>query len=443
MEYYFTDTICIIIHIIAIYVLWKNWKGQSILHPGIYFSILWLISTISQWLACKFNVMPLPNEPAIYELNWYAAYTSIIFMLFSFMGKKEHIKIDTFKIVESRCDFIKILLIISLASTLISWISSGASINFNENRADIISSQIHIDKSFTMLDSILAICNSTLPFVTIVIGFYLGMLMATGSSDIEKKWIILPIVIAFIDAMTQGGRVSVLNCIRNYFIGIGFSLPLYSIPKFKLVKLFLFVGIFLLIFLFFISIVGESRANFTGHEYRFSRFGIFSGVVDYMTSHYWGFQLRRIDYANDVNLYYGINTFYGFLNFRIPFSASLGFDGNIWNIIGVDFDPLAIYKSEVEGSFTTSSQFMPLIADFGTKGTYVMIVFLVFFTQKIFLSVVQRPKKTAVSLILYYMFFCYWFGSNFNNGFMSLYTLFLAAILFESMRFLYRGIDAV
>lgn len=438
MEYYFIDIICILIHIIAIYVLWMNWRGQSILHPGIYFSTLWLISTISQWLACKFDVMPLPNEPAIYELNKYAAYTSIIFMLFSFIGKNKHIKINTFRIVDNKCGFIKTLLIISLISTLISWISSGASVDFNENRADIISSQIHIGKSFTMVDSILAICNSTLPFVTIAIGFYLGMLMATGRSKIEKKWIILPLIIAFIDAMSQGGRVSVLNCIRNYVIGIGFSLPLYSIPKSKLIKLFLVVGLFLFVFLSFISIVGEARANFTGHEYVFSRFGIFSGVVDYMTSHYWGFQLRRIDYANDINLYYGINTFYGFLNFKIPFSASLGLNGNIWNIIGIDFDPLAVYKSGIEGSYTTSSQFMPLIADFGTQGTYYMIIILVFFTQKIFLSVIRIPKKTAISLILYYMFFCYWFGSNFNNGFMSLYTLFLAAILFESMRFLYR-----
>ncbi|MDY5621471.1 MAG: hypothetical protein SPF43_00445, partial [Bacteroidales bacterium] len=117
---------------------------------------------------------------------------------------------------------------------------------------------------------------------------------------------------------------------------------------------------------------------------------------------------------------------------------SLGMNGNIWNIIGIDFDPLAVYKSGVEGSYTTSSQFMPLIADFGTKGAYCVIIILVFLTQKIFLSAIRTPQKTAISLILYYMFFCYWFGSNFNNGFMSLYTLFLAAILFESMRFLYR-----
>lgn len=434
MDYYFIDLICITIHIVAICVLWRNWRGQSILHPGIYFSALWLISTISQWLACKFDIMPLPNEPAIYELNKYAAYTSIIFMIFSFIGKKNHIRRDTFKIVEGKLGFIKVLLIISFASTILSWIYSGASFNFNENRADIIDSQTHIGKSFTIVDSLLAICNSTLPFVTIAVGFYLGMLMATGKSKIEKKWIILPIIIAFIDAMSQGGRISVLNCIRNYIIGIGFSLPLFSIPKSKIIKLTVSFIIFAFIFLSFISIIGASRADYTGHEYSFARFGVFSGVVDYMTSHYWGFQLRRIDYANDIDLYYGINTFYGFLNFRIPFSASLGFDGNIWNIIGIDFDPLAIYKSGVEGSYTTSSQFMPLIADFGTTGAYYVIILLVYFTQKIFLSVIQKNKKTAVSLILYYMFFCYWFGSNFNNGFMSLYTLFLAALLFELVR---------
>lgn len=434
MVNHFINISCILIHIFTISILCKNWKWQSILHPGIYFSILWLISTISQWLACEFEVMPLPNEPAIYELNIYAAYTSLIFALFSFKGKRHHKIRNTFYIIDNGYRAIKILLIIALISTLISWISSGASFNFNENRADIISSQTHIGRSYTLFDSIMAICNTTLPFTTIAIGFCLGTLMAIGKSKVEKKWLALPIFIAFIDAMSQGGRVSVLNCIRNYVIGMGFSLPLFIISKWKFLKIILSFIIFSFIFLSFISIIGEARANYTGHEYSFSKFGIFAGVVDYMTSHYWGFQLRRIDYANDIDLYYGINTFYGFLDFRIPFSASLGFDGNIWDILGVNFDPLSIYKSGVEGSYTTSSQFMPLIADFGTKGTFIIIILLVFFTQKLFLITINKPQKTAISLVFYYMFFCYWFGSNFNGGFMSLYTLFLASILFELVK---------
>lgn len=437
MDVFSINVTCIAVHISAIWLIWKNWRAQAILHPGLYFSGLWLISTISQWLASSFDLMPTPNESAIYELNIYAAYTSLIFILMSFIGKKKHTIQPTFYIVENDNRFLKALIMIAFISTALTFISSGSSFDFNANRAGIISEQSHMSRSYTLFDSILAICNTTLPFVTIVVGYYLGIQLATGEKKMNTIWLVLPLAIGFISAMTQGGRIAVLTAIRNYIIGIGFALPLYSIPKSKIFKLLGYTSLFAFIFLSFISIVGESRADYTGYEYGFSRFGVFAGVVDYMTSHYWGFQLRRIDYANDINLYYGINTFYGFLDFRIPFSASLGLNGNIWDILGFNYDPYAIYKSGVEGSFTTSSQFMPLIADFGTKGAYIAIIVLVYITQKIFLSVVNKPIRSAISLVLFYMFFCFWFGSNFNGGFTSLYTVLLAAILFDIIRKVY------
>lgn len=437
MEFLSINIACILVHISAIGVIWKKWRTQAILHPGLYFSGLWLVSTISQSLSSSFDLMPTPNESAIYELNVYAAFTSFIFILMSNIGKKGHTVKPTFYLVDNNIRFIKILITIALISTITTFVSSGASFDFNANRADIISDQSHMSRSYTLLDSILAVCNTTLPFVTIVVGYCLGVQLATDEKKMKTIWIVLPLAIAFISAMTQGGRIAVLTSIRNYIIGIGFALPLYTIPKSKIFKLLGYTSLCAFIFLSFISIIGESRADYTGYEYGFSRFGIFSGVVDYMTSHYWGFQLRRIDYANDINLYYGINTFYGFLDFRIPFSASLGLNGNIWDILGFNYDPYAIYKSGVEGCFTTSSQFMPLIADFGTKGAYIVIIFLVYITQMLFLSVINNPKRNAISLVFFYMFFSFWFGSNFNGGFMSLYTVLLAAFLFDFIRKVY------
>lgn len=434
MNYNLINTVCITIHILTIIVIRKNWKMQAILHPGFYFSILWTISTISQWITTTVGIMPLPNEPAIYELNVYAAFTSLVFMLTSSIGKQNYTISDTFKLGTGTYDYLKVLIVLAFISTLLEWISSGASFSFSENRADVLYSQSHIGRRYTLLDSVLAICKTTMPFVTIVIGYILGIMLATDKALISKKWIALPIIIAFIDAMAQGGRISVLNSLKNYIIGVGFSIPLYKISNKRVFKLLFYSVTCVIAFFAFISFVGESRAEYTGAEYSFSQFGIFGGVVDYMTSHYWGYQLRRIDYANNIDLYYGINTFYGFLDFRIPFSASLGFNGNIWDMLGVEFDPLKIYKSGVEGSYTTSSQFMPLVADFGTKGAYVAIIVLVCLTQRLFLSIVRNRKKSALSLVFYYIFFCYWFGSNFNGGFMSLYTVFLAAVLFDVIR---------
>lgn len=424
----------VVVHILTLRVIYMNLKGRAILYPGFYFAGLWLISTISEWLALKYDIASLPNELAIYELNMYAAYTSLVFMLYSFWGRKESNTMNTFQIAGPNLQYLILLMKIALFTTIIVWIIGGASFNFSENRADIVESQIHLYRTHTLFDSIMSICNTAMPFVTIVIGYYLGEYLAKKNARIDKRWFWVPLIIAIMTAMTQGGRISVLNALRSYVIGLGFSLPLFTIDKNRKLKIITIIGISAVLFLVFISVIGESRASYTGYEYNYSRFGIFAGVVDYMTSHYWGYQLRRLDYANDINLYYGINTFYGLLDFRLPFSSVIGINGNMWNMLGVDFDPLRIYKEGIEGSYTTSSQFMPLIADFGTKGCFIAVIFLVGLTHKLYLNVIRRPKVSAISLIFFYMAFCYWFGSNFNNGVTSLYTLIISALVYDIAR---------
>lgn len=431
MENDIISLVYVCIHIASITFFLKNWKARAILHPGFIFAILWLVSTISEWLALRYDIVSLPNELAIYELNMYAAFTSLVFVCFSFVGKSTEKKIDTFRIAGLNMTYINYLLWFALISTFFTWIINGASFDFSSNRSDIIDYQSHMSHNYTILDTLLALCNTAMPFVTIVIGYYLGIYLATGEAKVNKKWFYLPLIIAFVEAMTQGGRVSVLMSLRSYLLGIGFSLPLFSISKNRRRKIIAGSLAVLVLFLIFISVIGQSRATFTGNDYIYSRFGIFAGVVDYMTSHYWGYQLRRLDYADGINLYYGVNTFYGLLDFRIPFSSALGLPGNIWSIFGVDFDPLKIYKSGVEGCYTTSSQFMPLIADFGTRGCFIAIIFLVGITHKLFINLISVPKKSAFGIILFYMVYCYWFGSNFNNGFMSLYTVLISALVFE------------
>ena len=157
----------------------------------------------------------------------------------------------------------------------------------------------------------------------------------------------------------------------------------------------------------------------------------FSGIMDYMSANYLGYQLRRNDFSDGKDLKYGICTFYGLGNLYIPFSGLLGIDGNLWEWLGVKYKPQEVYMSGVEGYYTTSTIYSLLVRDFGVNGTYFAIIFLVLSTQLIFTHSLRHEHRTALSLIPIIIVLTYWSSSNFNSGMPGLQPLLIGALLFD------------
>ena len=244
----------------------------------------------------------------------------------------------------------------------------------------------------------------------------------------------LPFIIIFITALTIGGRNPIAICIKNYLLGIGIGLSASYMNRKLSIKLLRNVSFIVICFFLFATVISKGRTelyNSSARQYDNKLVSNFYGVMEYMMSHYWGYQLRRYDVASGENLEYGICTFYGLGDINIPFSAILGIEGNLWTLLGVDYDPMDVYNSGVEGSQTTASIYSLLVRDFGVNGTFLAIPCLVIITHLLFIQLLKKQHRTALSMIPFLLLFKYWSSSNFNSGIESLYVYLIMSIIFD------------
>jgi len=428
------NIICVLVHLLTLIVIWKVWGFRSFIHPGFYFAFLWIVSVTSQWYLIKINYASLPHPEYIDELNIYAAYTSICFSIFSLWKFHKTRKILLDVDIVRDVNRYRVLTYIVLICVIIMFISLGASFSFAYNRMEQTEGLKHIGRNFSFLYSISSIMVSTLIFLTISAGIFLSRIITKQVSKTNNKWILLmPLFATFIYALAIGGRNPIIGTLKNYFLGIGIGIPIMISSKIKK-KILSIIFSSVILFALFSTFIQEGRANIKQQSTKTydSKFvENFSGIMEYMSAHYWGYQLRRIDFATGEDLMYGVATFYDIGSISIPFSSQLGINGDLWTLFGVKYDPLGIYKSGSEGSYTTSTIYSLLIKDFGIVGTYIAIILLVAITQIVFLNLMNKPKKTAISLIFHILFFTYWASSNFNSGFMNIQGLIIGAVIFD------------
>lgn len=427
------NILAIICHLATIIAIWLVWKWKSFVHPGFYFAVLWLFSVSSEWYLISKDYATIPFPEYIDEVNGFSAFTSLCFLVCSLWGAKYRRQEYKINIVGNSQSYLR-LLYVALFAIIIQFIVSGASLSFGANRLAITENLGHINKSYSAFDSLLAILTSPLIFFSISMGGFLAKKITNQPGRFSKYSIIsIPLVITMLNALMIGGRNPAIITLKNYFLGMGMGMPLY-LTKAVRNKVLTYVCAVFIAFSLFSTYVGQDRnelKNVAVKEYDSDVVESLSGIMEYMSFHYWGYQLRRTDFARGDELTYGVATFYGLGNFSIPFSSSLGLNGNLWQMCGVYYDPLDVYKSGVNGSYTTSTIYSLLVRDFGVNGTYFALALLVIITHLIFLNVLKHPKRTALSLIPIILVFSYWASSNFNSGFMPLQQLIIAALIFD------------
>ena len=299
---------------------------------------------------------------------------------------------------------------------------------------NLVSDLGHINRSFSILDSFLVILTSPLVFYSLTMGREMAKkIVGNGTEKYCNFYIVMPLLITVISSLAIGGRNPVVKTIKDYFLGLGTGVNVSRNKKVRN-RLLIIMLVGLIGFMGFSTFISNDRAETYGANVReySSKFASFSsGIMEYMSFHYWGYQLRRTDFSSGKDSTYGVATFYGLGNLSIPFSSSIGLKGNLWSLLGVDYDPLDVYKSQVDGSYTTSTIFSLLVRDFGTEGTFFAIVLIVIMTQLIFLRTLKVTRRSAMSLIPLLCVFGYWASSNFNSGFPAIQPLIIGALIFD------------
>ena len=427
------NVIVVLFHIISLLTIWKIWKWKAFAHPGFYFSGLWFISVISEWYLVNMAYASTPYPEYIDELNIFTAFTSLCFTITSLIGKKHSILSFSIDIISNNKVYLKLMYVV-FGATLVNFIISGATLSFGQNRMNLVSDLGHINRSFSILDSFLVILTSPLVFYSLTMGREMAKkIVGNGTEKYCNFYIVMPLLITVISSLAIGGRNPVVKTIKEYFLGLGTGVNVSRNKKVRN-RLLIIMLVGLIGFMGFSTFISNDRAETYGANVReySSKFASFSsGIMEYMSFHYWGNQLRRTDFSSGKDSTYGVATFYGLGNLSIPFSSSIGLKGNLWSLLGVDYDPLDVYKSQVDGSYTTSTIFSLLVRDFGTEGTFFAIVLIVIMTQLIFLRTLKVTRRSAMSLIPLLCVFGYWASSNFNSGFPAIQPLIIGALIFD------------
>lgn len=412
------------------------WKTRSFLHPGFYFSLLWTISVLSQWILVNLNFALLPAPEYINELHIYVLFTSVCFLCWSFIGVNYKVYMPRISLL-SKESFFDALILLTLLSTITLFLLSGSSFNMADTRIGLISGRAHIGRVFSVYYSFFSIIRSFLPIVTIIAGMRIGKIVLYGKLSRSHYKLFIPLFSSILFAFSIGGRNPLLLSIKQYIVGFALVMP-FVIPKYNKRKIIKYTLIILIIFILFINFVQDQRKDTLGYsgsrEYTSSMLRFFSGVFEYLSAHYWGYQLRRTEMNDDLT--YGTYTFYGFFDIDIPLSSMLGFDKSLADLLNIKNYRLESYDENKEGYYTTSSIFIQIIRDFGSKGAFVFIALFTLYTHFLFLNILKTRKKTALSFFTFYMCFLYWSSSNFTSvySFKIINTTLIPFIFFDILQ---------
>jgi len=439
-----SDTIFLITTILLIVLLisyYKIWGMKMLLHPGFYFAMIWVIAVPSQWYLMKLKIALIPFPKYIDELNIFVAFTAFCFLIFSFQGRnKNTIQDIELNFLYSK-KFYKILLYVTLAGVsfkfIYSWLYLGATLNMGETRLAYTKDLIHIKRSFNTLEILFSYMSMFYPVITILAGYYLGRMIQKREALINSYWLLgLPLLITFIQVITIGGRNPMAIGIKYYLFGLAFTMSYYLNNRIKR-KYILYALMVILSFGSFSSFVNNQRMVAFGATRNVQKvsdnvlINNFSAIMQYMSDHYWGYQLRRNDSFNSSQLGFGYFTFNGIFLTEIPFSSLIGFQGNLGDILEfeenrLDYKRLARLKKD--GFYTTRSVYIEMICDFGQKGIFLFIILFTYYSNRLFINVSNRKFQKPLNLFFLFLCFNYWASSNFQSVYAT--GIFITFIIF-------------
>ncbi len=401
-------------------------RMRALLHPGTYFLVIWLLAVPGYYFSAANGIFPLYYPRYADELNGYVLFTTACF--FTFLWRKPALVREG----ESSVEFFRTerlflqCAVIVLLSALVMWIKSGAHFNMGVARLEILKDFLDINYRSTPLDTLGAVIGQLNTPLSIYAGFELLRRIAGRPATIRKaRYLALPFLTAVVYAFTIGGRNPIAVNIKLYLLGMGLA-ALYHMPRGVYGKFLRYALATGLAFGIFSTLVADSRSKAFGSDTRKALYtsttaARFSGVIDYMSCHYVGYQLRRVDWLYDAPTY-GTETFNGFFSVGLPFASTLGIrSATVGELVGVKpFNKLEVSLNDDREDFGTStpSIYMNLYHDFGRYGTFVFLLLFVWFTQRCFERQLNRRITALSSIYFYTLLFTYWGSSNFTSCFM-------------------------
>lgn len=404
----------IILFITMLYQI-KIWKVRVLLSPGFYFSIIWILGLIGLLIFHSVNILIETYPKYIDELNILLAYTGICFILVTKIGVNKVnpsiININYF----STFRIFKMISIFYFLLALYVFVVEGSGFDFGkarDNMHETIENRSFLVGYFRLL---------SLPLSIYAGSKIIKILLKIEKTSIARNlFLILPFIADTLFSLTEGGRVAMVYGMLFYVVGAVLSVPLSFKVKEK--KKIILYGVITLVFInSMISWVASVRSNSDGNtgtteiiKEKLGKFSFLYGAIEYVNSSYVGYQYRRTD-AVDSELGYGQYTFNGFINWQIPFAGRFGVDdASIAKALDIFYHNQETYDYSRQYYYVTHSAYIPIIKDFGFKGAFFAIIFIVYLSH-IFFVKIQKTRSIwkSSTFFFYYLFFIYWTKSNF------------------------------
>jgi hypothetical protein len=370
----------------------------------------------------------------IEELFVYVSFTALSFIVASTFSYKK-LKNQSSKWIPKFAEAnFKIIVTVILLLSLISFLV-GSGFDFNKNREVMVNQtrSIVMNKTApTVLDIISSVLwGLNLPML-ILSGYYIGnsYYLRLKQKVYKKfnKYYFFPFITAVISTIIMGARAGIVVSLIFMIFGISLSLARYNDVSFKslfkLIKYGLVVFLAFSIFATYINILREkSNISNSNTVMRWTPYPIlkpFSGMLEYLTDHYPGYQLRRVDSMPEKPRL-GQVSLSGITMFSVPIvSQLLGTPISIQNVFNLYAPNIIIRSSELmrTGALwesTTATVYFLLFEDWGYWGTFIAIFIFVVLTQMIFNNIFHKKKFSFLSILPLTLTYFLWSQTIFSH----------------------------
>ncbi|HTO14686.1 MAG TPA: hypothetical protein VLZ83_02900 [Edaphocola sp.] len=409
--------VLICIQALGVILQLKVWKVRALLSPGFYFSIIWFLGGVGLLVFHSLGLMVEYKIGYIDELNILISFTGLCFILFVglYRGKVKDNHIVNISFI-SYFRVFKGIAVFYLLLALFVFSTEGSGLDFTtarENMHKTLENRSFLVGYFRLL---------SLP-LSIYAGSRLVMILK-GKNKVRISiyfYLLLPLIADTLFSFTEGGRVAMVYTMVMYLVGGVLTLPInFNFKEYK--KIILNALFFALIINSAISWVASVRTiggkALAKREMIKEKLGPFSftyGAIEYIQSSYVGYQFRRVDAVDETTLGYGMYTFNGFINWQIPFASRFGIEkSSIADAFDIYYFNQESYDFKRNYYYVTHSNYLTIIKDFGFRGAFVAIFFIVLLSHILFVRIQTKKNiKYAATFFMFYLFFNYWTKSNF------------------------------
>jgi hypothetical protein len=424
--------VTLIILVLGFYLQLRMYKSRFLLHPSIWFFIIWILSVTSFLIFIKLGFDYIVfYEDLLIELFKYISFTALSILFISLLSFKRINRryVDWNPVFNE--DLFKIISGTILIITIINFFVFAGS-DIVANREQIMRQDESIalkGSSLSFIQILLNIVSGINRPMLILSGYFICKEFAQNNSKFYqlKIYYFFPFFTGVIETIAMGGRAGITTTLLYIVLGIVlalFGLNIYraEIVK-KLVKYGIVVFVLFSVFATTVNVIREGGTSKSATEARWKNYPWlkpFGGILQYLTDHYAGYQLRRVD-SITPQLELGQISLSGFTMFKIPvFSQLAGTPISIQSIFDL-YKPdvvKASHERETEEALwadTTATVYYLLYDDFGYGGTYIAIFVFVLISQLIFNNVFKSHKTSFLSILPFTLVYYLWFTTIFSH----------------------------